>query len=233
MKPHNYREALQKRSIKPSSDSWEKLNRNLTAHENKGKGRNWLVFKVASIIIIFVSIGFYFIEKNDDMINTPAIVSPSFKEKLNTTPKADDVNQTEIAVAPEVPAIKNETIIDSIMAESSNVEIVFNEPTEIMTNSSNKVFETVVLDSLSETSLISETPISDQQLIDDEVEELLNKSKIKLIVTGQISTNKVVDANALLNSVEDDLYKDLKQKLIEKITNKLKNPKDVVTSREN
>lgn len=76
-------------------------------------------------------------------------------------------------------------------------------------------------------------PISEEQLIDEEVEQLLRKSKIKLLVNGQISSNKIVSSEALLNSVEEDLYKDLKQKLIEKITSKLKNPKEVVTSREN
>jgi len=76
-------------------------------------------------------------------------------------------------------------------------------------------------------------PKSEEQLIDEEVEQLLRKSKIKLLVNGQISSKKVVSSEDLLNSVEEDLYKDLKQKLIEKITTKLNNPKEVVTSREN
>ena len=49
MKQHDFREALKNRAIKPSSDSWEKLNTKLTAQENKDKGRYWLFFKVASV----------------------------------------------------------------------------------------------------------------------------------------------------------------------------------------
>ena len=79
---------------------------------------------------------------------------------------------------------------------------------------------------------MTESLDSEEQFIDDEVEELLNKSRIKLVINGEISSRKVVDANALLDAVEEDIYKDLKQKLIEKISNTLKNPKEVVTSRD-
>lgn len=233
MKHDKYREALQKRSIKPSSDSWEKLNSSLTALEKKEKGRNWLFLKVASVILIFISVGFYFLQGNDDMMNSPEIVSPTFKEKPNAAPGVNDVEQSEIAVTPGGSAIKNQTIIDSNMTESSKVEIAFTEQKRVSNISSKNLNELKAPDSLSEAILITETLHSEKQFIDDEVEQLLYESKIKLIVNGEISTKKVVDANALLNSVEDDLYKDLKQKLIEKIANKLKNPKEVVTSREN
>jgi hypothetical protein len=233
MKQHNYRETLQNRTIKPSSGSWEKLNTKLTEHENKKTGRNWLFFKVASVILIFISVGFYFLEETDDMINSPIIVSPTLKEKLNTVPENNNVIQTEIAVTPGASTIIKEPIYEPNKAVSNTVKIDFTEPMDKKSNSSNKVNELAVLDSVTEVILLTEVLNSDEQFIDEEVEKLLNESKIKLIVNGQISSKKVVDANVLLNSVEEDLYKDLKQKLIEKIANKLKNPKEVITSREN
>ncbi len=233
MKQHNYREALQNRKIKPSSDSWEKLNTKLTEYENKETGRNWLFFKVASIILIFISVGFYFLEETDDMIKSPTIVSPTLKEKLNTAPENNNIIQTEIAVTPGASTIKKQPIYEPNKVASNTVKVDFTEPMDKKSNSSNKVNELGVLDSVTEVILITEDLNSDEQFIDEEVEKLLNESKIKLIVNGQISSKKVVDANVLLNSVEEDLYKDLKQKLIEKIANKLKNPKEVITSREN
>jgi len=233
MKQHNYRETLQNRTIKPSSGSWEKLNTKLTEHENKKTGRNWLFFKVASVILIFISVGFYFLEETDDMINSPIIVSPTLKEKLNTAPENNNVIQTEIAVTPGASTIIKEPIYEPNKVASNTVKIDFTEPMDKKSNSSNKVNELGVLDSVTEVILITEHLNSDEQFIDEEVEKLLNESKIKLIVNGQISSKKVVDANVLLNSVEEDLYKDLKQKLIEKIANKLKNPKEVISSREN
>jgi len=233
MKKHNYREALQNRAIKPSSGSWEKLNTKLTEGENKETGRNWLFFKVASVILIFISVGFYFFEEADDMINAPIIVSPTLKEKLTTAPENNNVIQTEIAVTPEESTIKKQPVYDPIKVASSTVKVDFSEPMDIRSNSSKKITELAVLDSVTEVILITDVLNSDEEFIDEEIEKLLNESKIKLIVNGQISSKKVVDANVLLNSVEEDLYKDLKQKLIEKIANKLKNPKEVITSREN
>ncbi len=233
MKQHNYRETLQNRTIKPSSDSWEKLNTKLNEHENKKSGRNWLFFKIASVILIFISVGFYFLEETDDMINSPIIVSPTLKEKLNTAPENNNVIQTEIAVTPGASTIKTQPNYEPNKVASSTVKVDFSEPLDKRSNSSNKVKELAVLDSVTEVVLITDVLNYDEQFIDEEVEKLLNESKIKLIVNGQISSKKIVDANVLLNSVEEDLYKDLKQKLIEKIANKLKNPKEVITSREN
>ena len=233
MKQHDFREALKNRAIKPSSDSWEKLNTKLTAQENKDKGRYWLFFKVASVIIVFISVGFYFSKETEDNNNAPVIASPTLKENLKTIPGTNDLNEIEIAFRPENSTIKNQPIIDSIMAESNTVELVFSEPRKARVNSAISINEPLVSNSLTGNILITESPNSEEQTIDDEVEQLLYASKIKLTVNGQISSKKIVDANALLNSVEDDLYKDLKQKLIEKIAKKLKNPKEVVSSVEN
>ncbi len=119
MKKHNYREALQNRTIKPSSGSWEKLNAKLNEDENKETGRNWLFFKVASVILIFISVGFYFFEEADDMINAPIIVSPTLKEKLNTAPENNNVIQTEIAVTPGASTIEKQSIFDPLLCAPS------------------------------------------------------------------------------------------------------------------
>ncbi len=232
MKQHNYRKELQNRTIKPSSDSWEKLNRNLAAQENKEKGGNWVFFKVASVILIFISVGFYFLKEDEDLINPQMIVSPTLKENLNVIPDENNVFETEIADAPDISTVKKQPIIDSKMGKSSAGEVVFSEATNDRTISINKDNELAVVDTVPEAILITEILNSEEQFINDEVEQLLNESKIKLVVNGQIYTKKVVDANVLLNSVEEDLYKNLKQKMIEKIASTLKNPKEVVTSRE-
>jgi hypothetical protein len=232
MKQHNYRKELQNRTIKPSSDSWEKLSRNLAAQENKEKGGNWMFFKVASIILIFISVGFYFLKEDENLINPQIIVSPTLKENLNVIPDKNDVFETEIAVTPDISTVKKSPIIDSKMRKSGAGEVVSSQPMNERTISINKDNELAIIDTVTEAILITEILNSEEQFIDDEVQQLLNESKIKLIVNGQISTKKVVDANVLLNSVEEDLYKDLKQKLIDKIASTLKNPKEVVTSRE-
>ena len=88
-------------------------------------------------------------------------------------------------------------------------------------------------DTISAEILSSEIASSNDELIDEEIEELLHQAKVKLIVNGQIAPKKLVNNEALLNAVENDLDKDFKQKVIEKIVNTIKKDKEVATSKEN
>jgi len=233
MNPQKLREELQNRTIKPSPGSWEKLNGKLSSHENNNKGSNWLFLKVAAVILVFVSVGFYFLKQPQEIISTPIIVAPTSKEKFDKIPGADDVIETEVATAPNASTSKKKTIIES-NSNGNNTEVVaLVEPYNKSENSAMKNTEEV-LDHLEIKEVKSAGLIAaEDQSIDDEIDQLLYKSKIKMIVNGQISSKKLVNSNALLNSVEDDLDKDLKQILLEKIVNTIKKEKEVVTSKEN
>lgn len=233
MKAHKYRQEIQNRTISPSSGSWEKLDGKLSFHEKKRKANGWLFLKVASVILIFVSVGFYFLKQEEEITITPEIAAPAPKEKFNKIPVADDVIETEITVVPNDPIDKKKAGVGSNKHKQYANEVVFAEPSEVRETSVIEKTETVLID-----TGINETPgtatvDAEEQFIDDEIEQLLHQSKIKLIVNGQISSKKLVNADALLNSVEDDLNKDLKQKLLEKIVNTIKKDKEVVTSKEN
>jgi hypothetical protein len=233
MKPHKYREDLQNRTISPSPDSWERLNGKLSSHENNNKGRNWLFLKIASAILVFISIGFYFLKQPQEIISPQKIAAPASKEKLNKIPVADDIIETEIAVTPKKVSSKKKTEIESIRNQEPVNEVAFTQPSGHREISVIKNTEATMTDAGKEETAGTEIVHPEELLIDDEIEQLLSRSKIKLIVNGEISSKKLVNADALLNSVEDDLDKDLKQKLLEKIVNTIKKDKEVVTSKEN
>lgn len=232
MKEDKYREALQDRTIEPSSGSWDKLSSQLDAQEAQSKNRNWSFLKVAVGILLVISIGFYFNRPEKEIIEEPVLVAPQVIEIQKTSPDVDDLNSTETASKPKTVEIEPAPFIDSAQQESIAVKVNFKQPIIQNEDSPIEVDRVTALDSVTEAILLTESLDSEEQFIDDEVEELLNKSRIKLVINGEISSRKVVDANALLDAVEEDIYKDLKQKLIEKISNTLKNPKEVVTSRD-
>lgn len=233
MKQHNLREELQNRSINPSLNSWEKLNGLLTAHDAKGKKGSWRFYKVASVILIFISVGFYFLNPLDSKINSPDVAAPSLKENPNTIHDINEATETEVTKKAVVSQITKKPLPDLQISEPDKTEVALTESLNKTKDSTNKLIEFPINNTITGALLMKDDPNAKVLFIDDEVEQLLNKSKIKLTDHGQVYPHKVVSANALLNSVEEDLYKDLKQKLIEKITTKLKNPKEVVTSREN
>lgn len=230
MKEDNYREALRKRTIEPSANSWDKLNDQLDAQADKSKNRKWFILKIASVLLVFISVGFYFTRQDENKINEPKIVSPNMIEIQEASPEQEELNATETVMTPKTNNFDSQPEIDPVKHKTIAVKVNFKQ--SAIENESENIEQITMLDSVTEAILLTETIDPDKLNIDHEVEELLAKSRIKLVVNGQISTQKVVDANALLNAVEEDIYKDLKQKLIEKISNSLKNPKEVITSRD-
>lgn len=233
MKQHKYREELQKRTINPSSSSWEKLNEKLDSNELEGKGKKWLFLKIASVVLILVSVGFYFFQPQEEIISTPTIVAPTSKEKFNKIPVKDDVIETEIATIPNTSTNKKKTIINANRNDAKVKEVVFVKAFDESETPTIKNSELVLIDPLTKEIPSAEIVDTEEQLLDDEIEQLLHQSKIKLIFSGEISSKKLVNSNALLNSVEDDLDKSLKQKLLEKIVITINKDKEVVSSKEN
>lgn len=233
MNPQKYREELQKRSIKPSPGSWEKLNAKLSGSEKNNNGINWLLLKVAAVFLVFVSVGFYFFKQEKEIINEPIIVSPSPKEQFKKIPVADDAIDTEVVANPSVSKSKMKRVpeSDSTVEYSQVANLIEHQDTS--ENSVVKNTEEIIDDRDLKEVTSAELITSEEQLIDHEIDQLLHKSKIKLIVNGEISSKKLVNSDALLNSVEDDLDKDLKQLLLEKIVNTIKKEKEVVSSKEN
>ena len=234
MKQSKHREELQNRTVNPSSGSWERLSMKLDSPKVRKKGIKLQFLKYAAAILILISIGFYFSEPKEKEINSPIIVAPTLKKQLDNIPEINIDPQTEVAVKPEIYTIEKninpEPIIPSNKEKFSEEEVAY-APKE------NETFVIPVTENISSTRIINniktETLLSEEKVIDDEVTRLLNESKIRLLLKNPITSKNVVSAQALLNEVEGDLDKALKEKLMEKIANILNNPKEVVTFQEN
>ncbi len=225
MKQTKYRDTLQNRRIRPSSGSWEQLEASLDAHEKKDRKNRWWFLKAAAVVLLLISVSYYTLVPDKNLDTTPVVTTPVIKNNHSEPAEINQVSSTEI----------NSSDINTAITEQHSNDIPLTASREdslIDSKADESVIQVSINDSIIEIMEVVDIPESEELLIDTEVEELLKKSKIKLMVNGQISSEKVVSSEALLNSVEEDLYMDLKQKLIEKITNTLKNPKEVVTSRD-
>lgn len=235
MKQSKYREELQNRTVNSSSDSWDRLSMKLDSPKVKKKGIKLQLLKYAAAILILISIGFYFSEPKEKAINSPIIVAPSLKNELNNIPIMNNDPQTEVAAKAEIYTIEKninpEPLIPSNKErDPEEVADYAAKETEILVN---PLTDKTIHDTLTKTSLQTKTFLSEEKVIDDEVTRLLNESKIRLLLNNEITSKNVVSAQALLNEVEGDLDKALKEKLMEKIANVLNNPKEVVTYQEN
>ena len=162
-----------------------------------------------------------------------ALAFRTSSEKFEKIPVTDNVIETEVAATPNASTSKKKTTIGSNGHEENTEVVALVEPYDKSENSVMENTEDILVDTEIKEVKVAELTAAEEQLIDDEIDQLLYKSKIKMIVNGEISSKKLVNSNALLNAVEDDLDKDLKQILLEKIVNTIKKEKEVVTSKEN
>ena len=236
MKEVKYREALQNSTLEPSKDSWERLEKKLSRHDKKKRHIYAPLFKYAAVILVLISLGIYFFQPGQEIKNMPEIAAPSFDENLKSTPQVDDVPKIEVATSTKILSPKETT--KKKVAVQSKTERIQEERIAYKTVESDlKIPETIVAENLdanaiSVTTSGCEEDFSDEQAIEDEIDQLLQRSKIKLN-TGNPEARKIVNADVLLNEIEEDLDKALKQKLFEKIINTVKNPKEAVTYQDN
>jgi len=228
---HKYRKELQNRSMMPSEGSWDQLSEKMDAHENIRKGNNWTFLKYAAVILVLISVGFYFFKPTEEVINTPIIVTPSLKEDFKNIPEINKEPEVRVATAPinanKKEAPKSKTVIYTKNKNIESEALALGETKEQSQTSKTTNIGTTMVVMPTEENLVIEESIASQN-IDAEVERLLNASKIKLTINGQISLKRVISANALLDEVEDDLDKDFKEKLFEKIVKTVKTPRKVV-----
>lgn len=241
---NKYKEKLQNRTIDPSSDSWEKLQMELDSHRKKEKGKKWQFLKYAAAFLVFAAVGLYFSERGEEIIEDPKIVMPSQKKDLNNIykntidPAAKAEVELEVVTSTGISNSKQpipiaQEAFPSTLYESIEEEVTLADTHNATGISKIQVTEKGNHDTLSETFVQTTAIPSEETALEEEVARLLSQSKIKLRINEQNLSAKVVSAHSLLNEVEVDLHKDLKQKLLEKITNSLKNPKEVITYQEN
>lgn len=236
MKDVKYREVLQNRTLEPSKDSWEILEKKLARLENKKRRHYAPLFKYAAVILVLISLGVYFYQPGEEIEKMQEIVAPSLDENLRSLPQVDDGPKTEVATSVKISTPK-ETPKKNDAIQSKKTIIPEGEIALKIPEIDVKMPETMIVERL-DTNVpggsISgyEEGFSNEQAIEDEIDQLLQQSQINLN-KGNSETKKIVNAGALLDEIEDDLDKALKQKLFEKIIKTVKNPKEAVTYQDN
>ena len=232
---HKYRTQIKQRSITPSEEVWDKLSEKLSAQENLQKSKKWVLIKYAASILILISVGFYFFQPKNELIENEIIVTPTSEEQKIKLPVIDQVPEILITEPVEIsPIISRPKIKPEISKVSNhNVEkaVVFQNTTRVqeIKISIENIDKSIVIEKENSTIVIA----SNGEAIDTEIEQLLNKANIKLKINRQNFDKNVVSANTLLLEVEDDLDKDFKQKLYESIVKSLTNLKEVVADNGN
>lgn len=231
MAQNKYREQIQNSVITPSDDSWSKLNKKLTDHEKSKKNKKRIFMKYAASLLFIISIGFYLLQGENELTSDKINAIPEVEQPTLKPPVIDAKPATFIANRTIDSAVIKNTETGLLANNKIKYEALKNEDHEEIQNTNSNKAEPNYL----ETSSLTTTPKNEQHNRDENFEvEALLKNASRNLERIQYSNKSKISAMDLLGEIEDDLEKDSRRKLFEKVIITIKNPAELeITDRSN
>ncbi|MGH2664950.1 hypothetical protein [Flavobacterium sp.] len=215
-------EKLNAREIKPSAQSWDRLDAMLSVEENKKPKRNFKWLFVAASMIGFVFAGLLFFQQENPTPKTnnhqTVVESNVNTEKEKTTQKSSNQNNEPVEIQSGINETAVASVIKEVKKEKKQADTVIKEQQYSKEEIENKeavaeIHPQKTDENPKETELLASTdPVKPEG-------QKQNKPKIE------------IDANALLSQVDGEIELTFRQKAIKRISKKLQNAKEVVASR--
>lgn len=244
------KEKLEKRSISPSSDSWTQLADRLDAEDQKSNRSLfwWLSIAASIIVLIAVSVTFF---TNNTIIETPQVVIEDNTTKDNDTPKTTEdltpktevkqneqivenkVEDTKPTINPKKESLKSPVVNKTQLAINTNDNQSLDDTKNDETNTIESFDNKALIDKTEITQVISDIKKAREASIDKEVDSLLQLAQKELFKYKLQKETKVVDANQLLNEVEEDMGQSFRSKVFEALKDSYKTVKTAVAERNN
>ena len=225
----NIREKMGKRRIKPSAQSWEKLDAKLNAEENKTSRKPWK-YIAAAVAVLLVASTFLWnpnTSESSQIVEEPVneiIEKREMNKPENDVQIVSEENNKEEKISAEkekrnkVPSKSKPVVLAEKAPETPVLEEV-------------EIEEAVVLETIS-----LEPPVSKEKLIQSKLEEIIaaaakndeiSEDEVDILLAEAASeisrernlniyaSDNEINANALLAEVEDEIYQSFKAKVFE------------------
>ena len=232
MAQNKYREQIQNSVITPSDASWSKLNKKLTDHENSKKNKKRIFMKYAASLLFIISIGFYLLQGENELTPDEINARPEIEKSSLKPPVVDAAPETLIANRTIDSAVIKNTEPELLANKEIKYEALKNEDHKGEQNANSIKAEPNYL----QTSSLTTINKKEQHNLDEnfEVEALLKNASRNLERNIQYSNKSKISGMDLLGEIEDDLEKDSRRKLFEKVIITIKNPAELeITDRSN
>ncbi|TBW27482.1 hypothetical protein [Gramella sp. KN1008] len=227
------KEQLEKREIRPSAESWNKLSARLDEVENK-PGRKWWVSAVAAVAVIVIASMIFINQQNesaDPIVENPAEIqdndpqrSADFKEPVQVASEEQNDTQDKEIEEVESPVVEKDVIAeDGSQSESETGQLAQNttenriiiEPVSLkppQPETATPVKFTEKIDELLARVAQQESPGED--ISEAELSVLLAEAA-REIKEGRSGSDAYLDADALLADVEYEMEQSFRQEVFE------------------
>ena len=249
----NIKERLEKRTINPSDNAWNKLSNKLDEQEGKSNSKIiWWIGIAASLVGLFL-VTTMFLDKDQNEIVLPTLVETPIKDVIKLQ---EETSVTNVVVEKEL-STSNEKIM---LPNDSNTSLVKQKVTKKGITKRNESFKpkrevvgsnVIDDDKIQNKNLINSNGTindgSNQEIVaqipeldknknivvtDSEIESLLESAQ-KDIALNKVKkeSTKVVNANSLLQDVETDLEQSFRDKMFNTIISSYNTVKTSVVER--
>lgn len=255
MEPYKFekdiKSKLEKRTIKPTANSWHKLESSLESNEPKKGTKVWYLLGIAASVVGILLVVSIFFKKDIDK-TTPIIVdSPVPENEDATTTVAVENNSTVLdTLQSEKPINATENLIVGTSKESTskptkqtsksfvdatptlqNVEkVAVITPINSEKDSVNTTIEAKKIEEL--ITQIEDLKTQTYAVTDNDIDALLKDAQLALKFEKLYTENKkTVDAYKLLQDVEADIDKSMRVKFLETLKLNFENMKTLIAQR--
>ena len=241
MAPNNIensiKDKLEKRALTPSVDAWSKLSNKLDVQEKKQNNKAYWWLGIAASIIGVVFVVSQFLNDNTQEISIPKIAdSPEViqDEKSNAIVLENtDLNTVEdLSASPiEIHDVKKVQDIVTVVKKNELAEKEAAKTTSIVETPRKELSfeEQKIQDVVAQVQIMKN---ENQEITDADIEQLLIEAQkeIKLNRLNNETLN-MVDANALLQDVEQELDQSFRSKVFEALKSSFDSVKTAVAQR--
>ena len=217
----NIQQKFNSRKIEPSAQAWDRLDAMLTVAEEKKQPKNYFWLKIAASFFLFTGVGYVFFQQNQKS----EILQPTNEvvtTKETPTNEVENHENNEIIISPDA---QNELAVSTPKTTHSTIKKV-TKPNDNSKYKSKLESYQAVTEKLNELVAIKENKTTQQEQTNQKTtynyvnpETLLAEVQGNKKPNGNTNTYKStlkVNPNELLNSVESELDKSLKDKTLAK-----------------
>ncbi|QCE40578.1 hypothetical protein [Psychroserpens sp. NJDZ02] len=237
------KDTLERRTIAPSKTTWSQLDTLLEQRQDKRKVSLWWLSIAATLVGVCLTVFVFKNQSNningvvEEVKNEIHIPSKTQTVQSDIIVNTEDTNDDTVKVAQEQTQKQNNNIVitqpakktatKNVVSENLKPVVIEDEAIALNTASSN------VVSNVNEESQLEETVIVNNQIINNEVDQLLNKAyaKVKAANTGYKSEK--IDANSLLDEIEMTSEKSLKNRLFHAVKSGYETLRTTVVERDN
>ena len=251
------REQLQEREIQPSDTAWEKLNTQLNQSSKKNKRTPWFAIAASVIgLVIVASLVFKnqintipdatkIVDANSNIIKEEVKKESIFKTEENELVVVTETTNEEENISETAVNSENLDVISANKTHSKKSELALNNSEEMvledpvqksaimveikMNTSETNFIKLKVAEVVAEVAAIKK---SNKEISEDEINALLEKAQHE-IQSQRIIANNKVDATALLNSVEEELETNFRDKVFDALGEQYEKVRTAVADRNN